>query len=47
MMGKTKYQEKFVRLMNKMPGIGSTQEPEPIDLTLDNNNKDGDSKDSD
>ncbi len=47
MMGETKYQETIVQLMNKMPGMGSTQEPELIDLTLDNNNKDGDSEDSD
>jgi hypothetical protein len=38
MMGETKYQEKIVQLMNKMPGMGSTQEPESIGLTLDNNN---------
>ena len=44
-MGETKYQEKIGQLMNKMPGMRSTQEPEPIDLTLDNNNEDGDSKD--
>jgi hypothetical protein len=38
MMGGTKYQQKIDQLLNKIPGMGSTQEPDQIDLTKDNNN---------
>ena len=48
MIGGTKYQEKIVQLIKKMPGMGSTQEPEQIGLTKDDNdNGGGDSEDSD